>query len=67
MYDFFRPILDFFGFIIDNVKILVSMVTMVFRIFTNLISILPLEITIAAGVLLSVCILYKVLGRESSG
>lgn len=63
MFDFFKPIIDFFGFIVDAIKMLISMVQMGLSTFTTLFSMVPTQISVPAGILLVVCVLYKVLGR----
>lgn len=65
MFDFLKPIVDFFGFIVDSIKQLISMAGMAIDLFTSLFSLLPTYISVPAGVLVTVCVLYKILGREN--
>jgi len=67
MFGFFQPVLDFFAFIVDMVKTLISMVTMAIGTFTALFAMLPAAISVPAGTLIAICVLYKILGRESQG
>lgn len=71
-----KPIIDwitgFFGFIVDMfaalfdliaelIMVLVSCVAFIGKIVTAL----PLIFTIPVGILIVVCVLYKILGRET--
>jgi hypothetical protein len=65
MFDFFKPIIDFFRFIVDMILSLIDMVKMAITVFTELFKMLPPQISISAGLLVIVCVLYKILGREN--
>jgi len=65
MFGFFQPVIDFFTFIVDMVKTLISMVGMAITTFTSLFAMLPAAISIPAGTLIVICVLYKILGREN--
>ena len=67
MFDIFQPIIAFVAFIIDSIKSLISIVGMAVNTFTELFAMLPPVISVPAGLLLLVCVLYKILGRESGG
>lgn len=58
-------IIGFFQFIIDMVKSLISLVQSVISLFRAFTSFLPLPIQASFVVLIIVCVLYKVLGREN--
>lgn len=71
-----KPIIDwitgFFGFIVDMfsalfdliyqlIMVLVSCVSFIGRVIASL----PLMFTVPVGILIVVCVLYKILGREN--
>lgn len=58
-------VVKFIKFIVDMVKALISLVKMAVNVFTTLFSFLPPQITSIALMLLVVCLLYKILGREN--
>lgn len=58
-------IIEFFQFIIDMVKQLISLVGMAFNVMTSLLSMVPPVISGSMGVLITICIIYKILGREN--
>ena len=58
-------LVDFIKFITDMLEMLISMVGMALSVFTSLFAMVPPEISVPAGVLLAVCIIYKILGREN--
>lgn len=65
MFDFFQPVMDFFEFIVNMLKTLINMVVMAVTTFTTLLSFLPTEISVCGGILIVVCVVYKILGREN--
>ena len=67
MFDFFKPVIEFLIFIIDGIKMLITMVSMALTTFTSLFSLVPAAISVPAALLIVVCVLYKILGRESGG
>lgn len=62
-----QAIIDFFAMIIDAVKTLISVVQMSASMIISLISLIPPLIGVPVVVLVTICILYKILGRESGG
>lgn len=58
-------IVSLVSFIVDAIKQLISMVGMAVNTFTSLFSLLPPAISVSAGVLVTVCVIYKILGREN--
>ena len=67
MFDIFKPVIDFLEFIVNGIQTLITMVGMALSTFTSLFALLPVQVSVPAGVLLVVCVLYKILGRESVG
>lgn len=60
-----QGIVDFFVFVVEMLGQLVELVGMGIETLTSLIAMLPPAVSISAGVLITVCVLYKVLGREN--
>lgn len=58
-------IIGFFQFIIDMVMTLIELVQMGVSTLTTVFSFLPPVITTSAVVLITVCVIYKILGREN--
>jgi len=65
MFDFFKPIIDFFNFIVSSILQLVSLVRTGYSIMVFLFGMLPSVVTITAMSLVAVCVIYKILGREN--
>lgn len=62
---FLKPVIDLIVWLVDMIKTLIGLVTMAVNVFTSLIGMLPAEIAISAGMLILVCVIYKILGREN--
>lgn len=65
--DFFSLIIDIFEFIFKALIMLFNLLYQGLRILLNVITILPTPLLVGASALIVICILYKILGRESNG
>lgn len=65
--DFFSTIYSIIEFIFKSIVMLVNLLFQGMRILFQCVSILPTPLLVGATALIVVCILYKVLGRESNG
>lgn len=65
--DFFATITGIITFVFKGIIMLVNLLVQGMRILLNIITILPTPLLVGAAALIVVCILYKVLGRESNG
>lgn len=65
--DFFSTIYSIIEFIFKSIVMLVNLLVQGMRILFQCVSILPTPLLVGAAALIVVCILYKVLGRESNG
>lgn len=65
--DFFSTIYSIIEFIFKSIVMLVNLLVQGMRILFQCVSILPTPLLVGATALIVVCILYKVLGRESNG
>lgn len=60
-----KAVINFLQMIFDWIQMVIDMTKTAFDIFVSLFSMLPWQVNTAAIVLLVVCVLYKILGRES--
>lgn len=65
--DFFGLIIDIFEFIFKAIIMLFNLLFQALRVLFNCITILPTPLLVGSACLVVICILYKVLGRESNG
>lgn len=65
--DFFSLIGSIFTFIFKGLILLFNLLFQGLKILFNVITILPTPLLVGASALVVVCVLYKVLGRESDG
>lgn len=65
--DFFSLVISLFEFIFKGLILLFNLLVQGLRILLNCIGILPTPLLVAGIALVVVCVLYKILGRESNG
>lgn len=65
--DFFATIIGIITFAFKGIIMLVNLLVQGMRILLNIITILPTPLLVGAAALIVICVLYKVLGRESNG
>lgn len=65
--DFFATIFGIITFVFKGIIMLVNLLVQGMRILLNVITILPTPLLVGAAALIVICVLYKVLGRESDG
>ena len=65
--DFFLFICNIIVFIFDLIWSIITVLIGAVEFMTSVISSLPVVITVSMSALVIICVLYKVLGRESSG
>lgn len=63
--DFFTTIFSLIAFLFKGLLMLFKLLTTGLGLLVQLISILPTQFTVAGVLLIVVCVLYKVLGREN--
>lgn len=66
IYNFFQFILDFFRSIGNLLSSLVRILGICVNYLRNVLSILPTWMYVIVAVLVIVCVLYKILGREGN-
>lgn len=64
--DFFLFIGEIIVFIIAFIGAFIDMLVKAIHFLTSTIGALPTVLSVSAGVLIIICVLYKILGRESS-
>lgn len=65
--DFFATVIGIIEFIFKALIMLFNLLFQGLRILLNVILILPTPLLVGASALIVICVLYKVLGRESDG
>lgn len=65
--DFFATIFGIITFVFKGLILLINLLVQGMRILFQIITILPTPLLVGASALIVVCVLYKVLGRESNG
>lgn len=65
--DFFSLVVSLFEFIFKGLILLFNLLVQGMRILINCIDVLPTPLIVGGIALIVICVLYKILGRESNG